>query len=70
MDHPARTLLYELFVEPILRLLQRPFWTKGQCPTDEKRCEDGGMKDDRYQSSNPTQTSNCRRQLLRNNGSL
>jgi hypothetical protein len=35
-----------------------------------KRCEDGGMKDDRYQSSNPTQTSNCRRQLLRNNGSL
>jgi len=25
MDHPVRTLLYELFVEPLLRLLQRPF---------------------------------------------
>jgi hypothetical protein len=25
MDHPVRTLLYELFVEPFLRLLQRPF---------------------------------------------
>lgn len=23
MDHPVRTLLYELFIEPILRLLQR-----------------------------------------------
>ncbi len=23
MDHPLRTLLYELFFEPILRLLQR-----------------------------------------------
>jgi hypothetical protein len=23
MDHPLRTLLYELFLEPILRLLQR-----------------------------------------------
>jgi hypothetical protein len=23
MDHPVRTLLYELFVEPILELLQR-----------------------------------------------
>jgi hypothetical protein len=25
MDHPVRTLLYELFVEPFLRLLQRLF---------------------------------------------
>jgi hypothetical protein len=25
MDHPVRTLLYELFVEPVLQLLQRPF---------------------------------------------
>ncbi len=25
MEHPVRTLLYELFVEPFLRLLQRPF---------------------------------------------
>ena len=23
MDHPVKTLLYELFVEPILELLQR-----------------------------------------------
>jgi hypothetical protein len=23
MDHPVRTLLYELFIEPILRLIQR-----------------------------------------------
>jgi hypothetical protein len=23
MDHPVRTLLYELFLEPILELLQR-----------------------------------------------
>jgi hypothetical protein len=23
MDHPLRTLLYELFFEPVLRLLQR-----------------------------------------------
>jgi hypothetical protein len=23
MDHPVRTLLYELFIEPILQLLQR-----------------------------------------------
>jgi hypothetical protein len=23
MDHPVRTLLYELFVDPILRLLKR-----------------------------------------------
>lgn len=23
MDHPVRTLLYDLFVEPILRLLKR-----------------------------------------------
>jgi hypothetical protein len=23
MDHPLRTLLYELFIEPILQLLQR-----------------------------------------------
>jgi len=25
MNHPVRTLLYELFVEPFLRLLQRLF---------------------------------------------
>ena len=25
MDHPVRTLLYELFVKPVLQLLQRPF---------------------------------------------
>jgi len=25
MDHPVRTLLYELFLEPFLRLWQRPF---------------------------------------------
>lgn len=25
MDHPLRTLLYELLVEPLLRLLQRLF---------------------------------------------
>jgi len=25
MDHPLRTLLYELFLEPFLRLLQQPF---------------------------------------------
>lgn len=25
MDHPVRTLLYELFVEPVLQLLQWPF---------------------------------------------
>ena len=25
MDHPVRTLLYELFLKPSLRLLQRPF---------------------------------------------
>lgn len=25
MDHPLRTLLYELLVEPLLRLLQRMF---------------------------------------------
>ena len=25
MEHPVRTLLYELLVEPFLRLLQRPF---------------------------------------------
>lgn len=24
-DHPVRTLLYELFVEPVVHLLQRPF---------------------------------------------
>jgi len=29
------------------------------CPSNEKRCEDGGMKDDRYQSSNPDATSSC-----------
>ncbi len=28
MDHPLRTLLYELFVEPFLRLLPRPFGRK------------------------------------------
>jgi hypothetical protein len=25
MDHPVRTLLYKLFLEPFRRLLQRPF---------------------------------------------
>jgi hypothetical protein len=25
MDHPVRTLLYELFLEPFRRQLQRPF---------------------------------------------
>jgi hypothetical protein len=39
-------------------------------PPNEKRSEDGAIKDDRYQSSNLTQTSNCRRQLLRKNESL
>jgi len=28
MDHPIRTLLYELLVEPFLRLLQRLFGRK------------------------------------------
>jgi hypothetical protein len=28
MDHPVRTLLYELFVEPFLRLFERPFGRK------------------------------------------
>jgi hypothetical protein len=32
MDHPVRTLLYELFVEPFLRLLQRPFEGKANAP--------------------------------------
>jgi len=27
-------------------------WTKGQCPSNEKRSEDGAIKDDGYQSSN------------------
>ena len=31
MDHPVETLLYELFVEPVLRLLQRARM-KGQFP--------------------------------------
>ena len=31
MDHPVKTLLYELFVEPVLRLLQRATM-KGQFP--------------------------------------
>jgi hypothetical protein len=30
MDHPLRTLLYELFVEPPLRLLQRAFGRKAR----------------------------------------
>ena len=29
MDHPLRTLLYELLAEPFLRLLQRLFGRKG-----------------------------------------
>ncbi len=32
MDHPVRTLLYELFLEPFLRLLQRPFKRKVNVP--------------------------------------
>ncbi len=30
-------------------------WTKGQCPSNEKRSEDGAIEDDGYQSSNLTQ---------------
>ena len=33
MDHPVRTLLYELFVEPILELLQRLRVGSGGCNT-------------------------------------
>jgi hypothetical protein len=32
MDHPVGTLLQELFVEPFLRLLQRPFARKVNAP--------------------------------------
>jgi hypothetical protein len=28
MDHPVRTLLYELFLKPFLRLFERPFGRK------------------------------------------
>ncbi len=30
MKHPTRTLLYELFIEPLLRLLSRPEPNGGQ----------------------------------------
>jgi hypothetical protein len=32
MNHPLRTLRYELFLEPFLRLLQRPFGRKVNAP--------------------------------------
>ena len=32
MVHPLRTLLYELFVKPFLRLLQQPFERKANAP--------------------------------------
>jgi hypothetical protein len=36
MDHPVRTLLYELLVEPLLRLLQRPLRRKVNVPPTKK----------------------------------
>jgi len=38
-----------------------------QCSCDEKRHEEGGLKDDQLQRWSPTETSNRRRQLLPNN---
>jgi hypothetical protein len=85
MDHPVRTLLYELFVEPILRLLQRPsrgiggmilvkeFALRVPVVAPESGLSSGGnsaIKDDRYQRSGLAQGSKRPRQSLRNNGSL
>ncbi len=37
------------------------------CPSNEKRPEEGGLKDDQLQRPSPAQTSNRRCQLLPNN---
>jgi len=45
MDHPVRTLLYKLFLEPFLLLLQRPFqWRALQDFGDLPEDYDGYMK--------------------------
>ncbi len=48
MDHPVRTLLYELFVEPSLRLLQRLLERKVNARPTKNAVEDDAMKDDTY----------------------
>ena len=44
--------------------------TNGQCPSNEKRCEAGGMKDEQVSKVESNPTSNRRRQLLPNNAPL
>ena len=70
MDHPLRTLLYELFVEPFLRLLQRPFRRTVNALPTRNDVEAGGMKDEQVSKVESSPTSNCRRQLLPNNAPL
>jgi len=45
----------------IIRQLRKALENKkGQRPSTKERYEEGGVKDDRYQRSNLTQTSDCR----------
>ena len=44
MDHPARTLLYELSVEPFLRLLQKSLGRKVNAPATKNAAEDNRIE--------------------------
>ena len=68
MDHPLRTLLYCSWSFPAA--VATTVRTNGQCPSNEKRCEAGGMKDEQVSKVESSPTSNCRRQLLPNNAPL
>lgn len=39
MDHPLRTLLYELFVKPFLTLVQQPFGRKANARPPKIRAD-------------------------------
>jgi hypothetical protein len=45
MDHPLRTLLYELFLEPFLGPLQHPLGRRGNALPTGQRYEEGNLRE-------------------------
>jgi len=55
MDHPVRTLLYELFVEPSVRLLRRLFQRSLNSRPTKDHIRKAVWRTTRHQRSSPTQ---------------
>ncbi len=55
VEHPLRTLLYELFVEPFLRLLQRALGGKVHALSTKTAVRTAPRKTTGYQRASPTQ---------------